>query len=799
MIIRELELKNFRCFENHKFEFPQGVIGILGPNGSGKSTVLEAISWCLYGSSVLRTNREDLRLDSAGESETCKVKLKFQLEGEAYELERKMTGKSLSSSAYIASSETTLAESFQGVTDYVETELLHMREKSFFRSVFSRQNEVRELSNAGPEERRQLFSRLLDIDRIKQARRDIDGTARDNEQRADTLESQLENLDELETELEEKSSQSEKIADRVASLEERLSKVNEKIDARDREFEELEEKRENLTKLKNSRARLETTISGLKDNIGERKEELKALVEKKKQADNLEEVARRYEKLKTLKSDLEEKREKYHEKQQLKSDLKTVEESLSKEKEKLETHKGNLEKFGNLSEKINTVKEKKTTVESKTRDLEKKIAEKDSSISSHQETIEELEGKMEDVRDLGEEGECPVCTRELGDDYETVIGHFREEIEKAEAKVRTLKADQQELNDSLSKAEGKIGKLTDELQELEEKNRKKLGLESKVEDLESRVTELDDRRERLKDKLDEFGEVDFDPNVYQETKKELANIEEENERYRSLRQESERIPEVRDKLEGFEEQLEQKKTKLKELTHDIADFDFDKKRFEEVKQELKELRAEKEKIQEEFTRESRNQTKLETEIDHLKKEIEQEREKRKKLEDIRKEIRLYERVSGFFDQFRLDLLNRIRPVLSRRASKLLERTTDGRYRKLNIDEDYRVRVFEDGTPYPLDRFSGGETDLANLCLRVAISELVAKRSGRQINFIVLDEIFGSQDLQRRANILQALRNLDDLFVQIFLITHSEEVKDRMENVILLSREHHGTTTVQELF
>ncbi|MFB6215193.1 MAG: ATP-binding protein [Candidatus Bipolaricaulia bacterium] len=245
--------------------------------------------------------------------------------------------------------------------------------------------------------------------------------------------------------------------------------------------------------------------------------------------------------------------------------------------------------------------------------------------------------------------------------------------------------------------------------------------------------------------------------------------------------------------------LEKGQSELGEVRNEIDQLEFDEEKFNQLKGELNRLRDEKDTVKDSYAEESQKLAELKTEIKHLKDEIDREKEKRKKLEELREERLLLERVSSYFDRFRLDLLNRIRPVLSSRASNLLERTTDGRYNKLTIDENYLVRVFEDGTPHPLDRFSGGETDLVNLCLRVAISEFVASRSGRPINFIVLDEIFGSQDQQRRENILKALRNIDDLFNQIFLITHSEEVKDRLENVLLLSRENHATASVKTLF
>jgi exonuclease SbcC len=95
----------------------------------------------------------------------------------------------------------------------------------------------------------------------------------------------------------------------------------------------------------------------------------------------------------------------------------------------------------------------------------------------------------------------------------------------------------------------------------------------------------------------------------------------------------------------------------------------------------------------------------------------------------------------------------------------------------------------------LDRFSGGETDLANLCLRLAISQVIAERSGDiDFQFIILDEIFGSQDQERKRNILDALSTLTRRFRQIFLITHVDEIKDAMEHVIVVKENEDGTSS-----
>jgi DNA repair protein SbcC/Rad50 len=74
-----------------------------------------------------------------------------------------------------------------------------------------------------------------------------------------------------------------------------------------------------------------------------------------------------------------------------------------------------------------------------------------------------------------------------------------------------------------------------------------------------------------------------------------------------------------------------------------------------------------------------------------------------------------------------------------------------------------------------------------------VGEVLAERSGEQLGFLVLDEVLGSQDEQRRGNILRALAHLRGRFRQILLITHIEDVKDALEHVLYVEDAEDGTS------
>ena len=155
-----------------------------------------------------------------------------------------------------------------------------------------------------------------------------------------------------------------------------------------------------------------------------------------------------------------------------------------------------------------------------------------------------------------------------------------------------------------------------------------------------------------------------------------------------------------------------------------------------------------------------------------------------RCERLSDDVRCSTELDRALGDLRTDLNNTLRPDLSELASGFLRDLTTGRYTDLELDEDYIATIVEEGEPKPV--ISGGEEDIANLALRLAISQMIAERAGQPLSLLVLDEIFGSLDEERRGAVVDLLRSLADRFPQVILITHIESVRDGFDRVIRLS-------------
>ena len=152
---------------------------------------------------------------------------------------------------------------------------------------------------------------------------------------------------------------------------------------------------------------------------------------------------------------------------------------------------------------------------------------------------------------------------------------------------------------------------------------------------------------------------------------------------------------------------------------------------------------------------------------------------RARLAALSRDVVLHEELDRAMGELRADLNGALRPELAEIASGLLDVLTDGRYTHAEFGEDYQLTVVEDGLVKPV--ISGGEEDLCNLVLRLAISQMIAERSGTPFSLLILDEVFSALDEQRRANVLTLLRRLGDRFAQVVVITHNPGVRDALDN------------------
>jgi exonuclease SbcC len=255
-------------------------------------------------------------------------------------------------------------------------------------------------------------------------------------------------------------------------------------------------------------------------------------------------------------------------------------------------------------------------------------------------------------------------------------------------------------------------------------------------------------------------------------------------RLAELEVERKRVDEARRDLEVATAELKTCRTKIEELDRRAAKLAFDPEDHARLRKERDEAArlVEQSRTAE---REARDLlAAVQRELARLEGVIAQARETADQVDRLRDDARYLSRITALLDGFRNHLVGRIGPALQREAEALFRELTAAEYEDLRINEETLAIEIADGADYfPIERFSGSEVDLANLALRVAISKHLSYMSGADIGMLVLDEVLGSLDVERKDLFVRAMGRLSGHFHQLFVITHAEQVKDQFQAVI----------------
>jgi len=79
---------------------------------------------------------------------------------------------------------------------------------------------------------------------------------------------------------------------------------------------------------------------------------------------------------------------------------------------------------------------------------------------------------------------------------------------------------------------------------------------------------------------------------------------------------------------------------------------------------------------------------------------------------------------------------------------------------------------------PYDLFSGGEAFRIDFALRIGLAKFVSHKSGTQLQTLIIDEGFGSQDDEGLSHLMDALHKIHGSFAKIIIVSHLPYFKDQ---------------------
>ena len=817
---------------------------ISGPNGAGKSSLLDAITWALFG----KARRSDEGIIHV-HSDSAQVTFEFEYEGVRYQVVRSKHRKRpmrLEFSRWDGRAWRPETGSSLRDTQDKLTHLLRMDYNTFVQASFFLQGQADRFAQQTPARRKETLAQILGL----QVWDAYLAQARERRRRWEArIEEALAQRMHLQNEVNQAGhwqAQLDRVVERLQATRNALHDAETLLSVWQARQQELEAHRtlvEQLHRaLEDTRRQAHRLEARYREKLEERAQVEKRLAHQeeleqaRRRLAQVEEALHRWETLAPQARELQERRTRLlahlaEEKARLEAELA----ALEREYREMQERTRGLEK---LYRERDRWRKEMTQIENEWARLQ----DVDQRQAQAREELERLLTEMQRVRTLldalarrrealeqeGEQGTCPVCQQPLpASRRAALLRHLEEEERSLAERANTLQAQVQRLKDRLNDLERerrRAGQVRARLEALREKGRA----------LEERITQLEAERERWqKQRQARWAELRrlLDEEAYlPQVRRELAQIEAQLQQLgydeAAHRQAQEEARRLRAAVEQWQH-LDQDRLRLDLLSQELAQLEAEREEAQKRLQEQEAAYREAQQRLQEMENETPDLNRLRQRVLHLREEesqlltqqgaleqrlqlLQRYRQDIQALEtrlaDMRQQVVYLRALEEAFGRNGVPalLIEQALPQLEIEVNRFLEKLTDGemrvyfrtqrpyRTRKEALKETLDIVVSDRYGEREYETFSGGEAFRINFAIRLALARFLARRAGARLQFLVVDEGFGSQDQVGRQRLVEVLRSVQDEFAKILVITHLEDLKERFPVRIEVSKGPEGS-------
>lgn len=794
MLIKRIYLRNYRVFEEElDLDLPAGLVGVYGPNGAGKSTLLESVLWALWGKA--RTIKEEI--PTAGSRGESVAEVTFEHEGHLYLVRRRISGAAATVQAQANCDNLVVAEGARDTARYMHS-VLGMDDAAFRASVFAEQKQLAAFSNQGPAERRKLVLSLLGVTPLDGARDRARQDAKEAASQHSKLRGMLPDLQEAEISLadaeahaaaaEEAAAEEERAAaaakDRAGSAKEGFSR----LDVVRQEHELLVvQGRSARTELERAQAdseRLSKELAGLADDEAE----LAKLEPVAAGLAGAEKAARLVEAVAGAAREL--------------GDLPDLPPPQGSDEGALAA----------ASEAAMAARSALGLAQGEREASERELARAKQAVDQ--------------ASSLSGQGSCPLCGQALGDAFAMVqehrsldLGAARDAVARAEAQLKAARKAAQAAVRELERLTAEAELARDAKARYQQAQARREGAATRLQAALDALDALEGQGGQLARKLSAGptsqsatsqagGPTSQGPTapsaaalaeVLKDVTAEVDERRQASETVNRLRGRLEHRPQTELALREASSRAGTASELMTTLRTKVKALGFDANALAAALSAMQETETAARQADDQAHTARVSAATARAGAEAASKRLAEARGQHERLAALESDAVHLRRTAELLNAFRNGVVASVGPRLAVQAAELFAELTDNEYDRLEVDADtYGLQISDGGVSYDLDRFSGSEVDLANLALRVAISEHVRFMSGGSVGLLVLDEVFGPLDEERRARMLLALERLRARFRQILVVTHSNDIKEQLPNAVEVQKRPGRRATVRLL-
>ena len=820
---------------------------ISGHNGAGKSSLLDAITWSLFGEARGKSN--DV-INLHPEVKAAEVIFIFKHEENTYRVQRTLPrNKSTLLEFQVRTGDKwrVLTEKTTRDTQARIEQILRLDYDTFVNASFFLQGKADQFTQQNAGKRKDVLSNILGLEVWEQYKNRTAERRKLIERDVDEIEGRVREID---AELGEE--ETRKL--RLGKLESLLKQLTATRAAQEAILDNirknaalLDEQRKLIDALSDGLERAQTGLSTLESRLTAKEADRDSYANLVNRAREIETTYKAWQKSRKELEEWDKIASKFHDHNKQRAPLL---EQIAAEKARLEEERRSLlieeEAVNDQSTTIETLKAEIEKVQIRLEEAETRISERtalenernagrERQVALRVENdalrvdMNQLKERIETLKSA-EGASCPLCGQELSEQHrQSTLQQLEEEGKQKGDLYRANQKETADLATQVSNDEAQIAKLASAENERVKyaseisQHSERLGI------LESFAREWDaTNKKRLKDvskfleggkyavdeqkqlaRLDkELARLGYDASAHDETREKESELRSVNEEYSNLKAASEVSKQIEGEISSLRSEIENRTSEIEnlEMQYQIAKGNLESAEAEApnldaAERELFRLREEENKARSELGGAQQRVDVLSTQRTR-KARFESERE------ELLKRIAQHKTLERAFgkDGVPALLIEQALPQLEAKANDILDRLSEGQMsiefvtqeaykddKRKDLKETLEIKIKDGAGTRDYEMYSGGEAFRVNFAVRLALSEILAQRKGSRLQTLVIDEGFGSQDTRGRQRLIEAINLVKNDFAKILVITHLDELKDAFPNRIEVEKTERGST------
>jgi exonuclease SbcC len=826
---------------------------ISGSNGAGKSSLLDAMTWVLFG----QARKRDEAVVNL-QSKAAEVVFTFAYETNVYRVIRSLVrGKTTTLEFQIqnpAGEDQTsewrpLTERTVRETQARIEQILRLDYDTFINVSFFLQGRADQFAQQPPTRRKEILGNILGLETWEIYRERA-------AERRKLVERELDSVDGRVAEIDAELGEEEIRKAHLAELESQLKGLTTSRKVQETALENikqvhaaLEKQRELVRKLGEALERSKTTLAGLQSRLVDKAAERSTHADLVKRTIEVEDAYAALQKARLDLGKWEQIAERFREHDQRRQPLLR---EIEAERARLEQEKVGLEEQQSMIEdqvpaeagyqaelvaakqaleKAEAELAGRVALERQTQEAREKQAELRAENTSLKTEMDELKNRI-DKLEAAEGAVCPLCGQSLSPEHrqstleqlnsrgkqladywrsnKTTMDKLANEITNSEAEIaHYASADNDRLEASKS-----VAQLTERLQSIRKKSEEweTSGAKRLIEVTKSlgKGKFAADAHKKLANVDKELAALGYDAAAHDTARQKELQARQAETEYRALASARAALKPLDDEIANLESTIGSQQSFISQQQ---AEYDEAVSTLLAVESQAPDLDAAESNLLD--LKERENQ--LNQEVGAARQKVmvlDDLRIRKKKLESERGDLGLqigrYKSLERAFgkDGVPALLIEQALPEIELKANEILGRLsgdsmhlhfeTQAKYKdekRKDLRETLEILVSDGAGLRDYEMYSGGESFRVNFAIRLALSEVLAQRKGARLQMLVIDEGFGSQDALGRQRLIQAINAVKGDFAKILVITHLEELKDVFPTRIEVEKGEEGSRVV----